>query len=122
MSRRALRDDQVDEVVRAARRFAGSEKQLKQAARALAVLRADGFDALAELLDRDLPEAMSGHREWRAFRQAATPVIGELHQQMGDAGVQLFLAWVERRARIGPPTAKQSGPPRPRGAPHRGRR
>lgn len=100
MSARRLSPYAVDRVIAKVVRVQANDRVLQQARRALSVLRADGYEELASLLDRDLPNAMVNANEWRSFRQQLGPVIAEVHRTDGDAGVELFLAWLGRRSVI----------------------
>lgn len=115
MTARRLDPDRVQRVVTAAQRSRLDPGALRQASRALSVLRSSGIATLRSLLDRDLPESMSGAREWGVFRRQVAGEIRTLQEEVGVDAVGLYLAWLARRGRI------EQARPQPSGATGRGR-
>lgn len=113
MSARTLSPEAVDRIVKRSIAVNTSRDVLQQARRALAVLRADGYQALEDLLERDLPDAMVNASAWRAFRTQLGPAIREEYRSDGQPGVELLLAWLGRRAVIEQKRAHATGDRRP---------
>jgi hypothetical protein len=113
VSSRTLSPEAVDRIVKRAIAVNASRNVLQQARRALAVLRADGYESLSELLKRDLPDAMVNASEWRTFRTQLGSAISQVYASDGQPGVELLLAWLGRRAVIEQKRAPKSGDRRP---------
>ncbi|GIU84529.1 MAG: hypothetical protein KatS3mg008_1304 [Acidimicrobiales bacterium] len=100
MRARRLADAAVEEVVRLVRSERASAEVLSQADRALAILRNYGWAELEALLGRDLPRTMNRAEHWSRFRKELAPRLRELHRTRGEPAVELYLAWLARRAKI----------------------
>lgn len=100
MSARRLADAAVDEVVRLVRSERASAEVLSQADRALSILRNYGWAELEALLGRDLPRTMNRAAHWSRFRRELGPRLREVQRTRGVPAVELYLAWLARRAKI----------------------
>jgi hypothetical protein len=98
-----LSSDERERLLRKAREASRrlSPSAARQAATALAIVRRDGVEALDEAMDERVDVLLGANAtHWDEFRRALRPVVRDVFERHGVAGVAYFLGWVKRLASI----------------------